>query len=168
MPPEPVPLDYYSVFTQKFYLVSSYTLTARSVQTEIHNLHGKCICCCGYLDKHTRLNFYLYEPQKPNIYQGIIVRSGVDSVALFGTVRNLCILLMWSVQQGGVCSFAIPKISPWQNIELLCAVFILSSCLVCFMISRHHQASHLWMSRCFLLGNVKCEGNWNVNFHSDS
>lgn len=83
MPPETVPPDYYSVFTQKFYLVSSYTLTARSVQTEIHNLHGKCICCCGYLDKHTRLNFYLYEPQKPNIYQGIIVRSGEDSVALW-------------------------------------------------------------------------------------
>lgn len=83
IPPEPVPPDYYSVFTQKFYLVSSYTLTARSVQTEIHNLHGKCICCCGYLDKHTRLNFYLYEPQKPNICQGIIVRSGDDSVALW-------------------------------------------------------------------------------------
>lgn len=82
IPTEPVPPDYYSVFTQKFYLVSSYTLTARSVQTKIHNLHGKCICCCGYLDKHTRLNFYLYEPQKPNIYQGIIVRSRVDSIAL--------------------------------------------------------------------------------------
>ena len=78
-----MPPDYYSVFTQKFYLVSSYTLTARSVQTEIHNLHGKCICFCGYLDKHTRLNFYLYEPQKPNIYQGIIVRSQVDCIALW-------------------------------------------------------------------------------------
>lgn len=77
-----MPPDYYSVFTQKFYLDSSYTLTVRSVQTEIHNLHGKCICCCGYLDKHTRLNFYLYELQKPNICQGIIVRSGDDTVAL--------------------------------------------------------------------------------------
>lgn len=68
-----VPLD---TSRQTFNPVSSYTFTVRAVQTEIHILHWKSIRRCGYLDKHTRLNFYLYEPEKPNIYQAIIVRSG--------------------------------------------------------------------------------------------
>lgn len=34
-------------------------IDGKIVQTEIHNLHGKCIGGCGYLDKHTRLKFYL-------------------------------------------------------------------------------------------------------------
>lgn len=83
----PVPADYYSVFTQKLYFVISYTLMTGSVQTEIHNLHGKCICCCGYLDKHTRLNFYLYEAPKPNICQGIIV--GDKSVAHWHSKKHV-------------------------------------------------------------------------------
>lgn len=90
---KPEPLDnYYSGFMQKPSLVSSYTLTVRAVQIEIHNQHGKCICSCGYFDKHTRLNFYFYELQESNICQRIVVRTGEDLVLLRYSINPVNLL----------------------------------------------------------------------------
>ena len=164
--PEPAPPDYYSVFTQKFHLLSSYTLTARSVQTEIHNLHGKCICCCGYLDKHTRLNFYLYEPPKPNICHGINVRSGDDSVALWQSEKLVC--FPYVICPAGTWH---PKISPFKIIKPSHppAVLIWSRKLQCCTILKVPWASVNWVlmwAPSLLWGFSGQKSNCNFNLDS--
>lgn len=60
------------IYPDTFNPVTSYTFAVRSVQTEIHILLWKSLRHYAYLDKHTRLNFYLYELEKPNIYLAIV------------------------------------------------------------------------------------------------
>lgn len=90
--------------------VSSYTFTVRSVQTETHILLWKSIRLCGYLDKHTRLNFYLCELEKRNIYQAITDLGDVFLAPRHSsvTVSFYCHYL-WCVEHKAACSLKTPK-----------------------------------------------------------
>lgn len=80
------------IYPDTFNHVTSYTFPVRSVQTEIHILLWKSLRHYAYLNKHTRLNFYLYELEKPNIYQAIVWEMTSSHL---GTVRQIFLFIIF-------------------------------------------------------------------------